>query len=202
MTECSRTVNAGNSLKGKFLRKVLLPEVSDILRIPSFGLDVVGECGGNVFGGENLSSRERTEDMWRCKEDIPIVECEVHEEVVGCIELISEEEICFQLVSQPDAFRFSTVETVLKRIVDLVVDVVGREMVRSLEHEISSCREQVTTPCCVGEFPEDAFGNVQIIRDKESFERVCARRSVWTAINNGECQMQQDVGVDNGDSFL
>jgi hypothetical protein len=99
--------------------------VSDVLRVPSFALDVVGECDRNVFRGEDLSSRERTKDVWRCKENIAIVKCEIDEEVVGGIELISEEEICSQFVSQPETFRFATVETVVKRSVELVVDVVG-----------------------------------------------------------------------------
>ena len=78
----------------------------------------------------------------------------------------------------------------------------GCQVLCSVEHESRSCRQQIATPGCIGEFSEDAFGNVDIIRQQECSERVCARQSVWTAINNRECQIQQDAGIDNRDGFL
>jgi len=72
------------------LVKILLPQLGNILLVPAFGLNMVGQCGRNVFCGENVGSCERTEDVQRRKEDIPAVEGEIDEQVVGRIGLISE----------------------------------------------------------------------------------------------------------------
>ena len=58
------------------LVKILLPQLGNILLVSAFDLNIVGQCGRNVFCGENVGSRERTEDVQLRKEDIPVVECE------------------------------------------------------------------------------------------------------------------------------
>jgi len=52
--------------------------------------------------------------MWRRTEDISVVECEIDEQVVRRIELISDEEICCYLIRQPNAFRSSTIKPIVE----------------------------------------------------------------------------------------
>ena len=57
----------------------LVSKLVDILRIPIFRVDVVGECRRNIFYREYVMSCERTQEMWRRTEDISVVECEINE---------------------------------------------------------------------------------------------------------------------------
>ncbi len=61
------------------LLEVVLSELGNILWVPAFGFDVVGEYSINVFHGQDLVGCERTEDVWCRKKRIPVVENEIDE---------------------------------------------------------------------------------------------------------------------------
>jgi len=69
-------------------------------------------------------SGERTEDVRCRKERVPVVESEIDEEVVGGVEFIRDEEVCLQLVGQPDTLCLSLIKPVVEWLVGSVVDVV------------------------------------------------------------------------------
>jgi hypothetical protein len=53
-----------------------------------------------------------------------------------------------------------------------------------LQHEVGSCRQQVIAPGRIGDFPEYACWDMSIVPGEECFERIRARGSVWTAVDN------------------
>jgi hypothetical protein len=68
-------------------------QLGRVLRVPTFGLDIVAQRRIDVFHGEKLVCCEATEDMRCRKQNIPVVECERDEQVVDCIEFVRDEEL-------------------------------------------------------------------------------------------------------------
>jgi len=72
----------------------------------------------------------------------------------------------------------------------------------SLEDEIGGGSQKVIVPCGIGDLAENARWDVDVIRGEECFERVPARGSLRSPVNNRCGEIQQHVRIDDGNDAL